>query len=402
MESKLTSALTATGAGIPVLLASAADAVAALRGVAGRRTTPVGPAVGTAFAPATRRTSARLFWLRHAATAVRVDQPRRTAPWPRCVQPPEVVAAGRDHRVLRRFRVRRRGRPARRRTGAVVARGFVGHDAAELPEHDRPVAVRSAAGAAASGGARRRSDRGAVGHRSLGDGRAGSQQRSTKEPEHVGDRPAGTTATVRDAATRRQPAPSRRATREEVLAAARRAQVAAAELAQLTRADEGPRAAGDGRRAARPAGRDPGRERASTSRPRWPPAPPTRWWTGCGSTPLGSTGWPPGCASWPGCPIRSAPSCAVRCCPTACSCSQVRVPLGVVAIIYEARPNVTVDAAGIALKAGNAALLRGSASAYRVEPGAGRDPVRRRGRRRAAGGCGAAGAGHRPGIGAST
>jgi len=43
--------------------------------------------------------------------------------------------------------------------------------------------------------------------------------------------------------------------------------------------------------------------------------------------------------------------------------SQVRVPIGVVAIIYEARPNVTVDAAGIALKSGNAALLRGSASA---------------------------------------
>jgi glutamate-5-semialdehyde dehydrogenase len=43
--------------------------------------------------------------------------------------------------------------------------------------------------------------------------------------------------------------------------------------------------------------------------------------------------------------------------------SQIRVPLGVVAIIYEARPNVTVDAAGIALKSGNAVLLRGSASA---------------------------------------
>ncbi len=43
--------------------------------------------------------------------------------------------------------------------------------------------------------------------------------------------------------------------------------------------------------------------------------------------------------------------------------TQVRVPLGVVAIIYEARPNVTVDAAGIALKSGNAALLRGSGSA---------------------------------------
>jgi glutamate-5-semialdehyde dehydrogenase len=42
---------------------------------------------------------------------------------------------------------------------------------------------------------------------------------------------------------------------------------------------------------------------------------------------------------------------------------QVRVPLGVVGIIYEARPNVTADAAGICLKSGNAALLRGSSSA---------------------------------------
>jgi glutamate-5-semialdehyde dehydrogenase len=43
---------------------------------------------------------------------------------------------------------------------------------------------------------------------------------------------------------------------------------------------------------------------------------------------------------------------------------RVRVPLGVVAVIYENRPNVTSDAAGICLKAGNAALLRGSASAW--------------------------------------
>jgi len=42
---------------------------------------------------------------------------------------------------------------------------------------------------------------------------------------------------------------------------------------------------------------------------------------------------------------------------------QVRVPLGVVGIIYEARPNVTADAAGICLKAGDVALLRGSSSA---------------------------------------
>jgi glutamate-5-semialdehyde dehydrogenase len=42
---------------------------------------------------------------------------------------------------------------------------------------------------------------------------------------------------------------------------------------------------------------------------------------------------------------------------------QLRVPLGVVAMIYEGRPNVTADAAGICLKSGNASLLRGSSSA---------------------------------------
>ncbi|MGD8214502.1 glutamate-5-semialdehyde dehydrogenase [Aestuariimicrobium sp. Y1814] len=41
---------------------------------------------------------------------------------------------------------------------------------------------------------------------------------------------------------------------------------------------------------------------------------------------------------------------------------QVRVPMGVIGIIYEARPNVTADAAGICLKSGNASLLRGSSS----------------------------------------
>jgi glutamate-5-semialdehyde dehydrogenase len=42
---------------------------------------------------------------------------------------------------------------------------------------------------------------------------------------------------------------------------------------------------------------------------------------------------------------------------------QVNVPLGVVAAIYEARPNVTVDAAGLALKSGNAVVLRGGSAA---------------------------------------
>jgi glutamate-5-semialdehyde dehydrogenase len=51
--------------------------------------------------------------------------------------------------------------------------------------------------------------------------------------------------------------------------------------------------------------------------------------------------------------------------PNGLQIRQVRVPVGVVAMIYEARPNVTVDAAGLAVKSGNAVLLRGSASAYR-------------------------------------
>src|SRR3954453_17467833 len=42
---------------------------------------------------------------------------------------------------------------------------------------------------------------------------------------------------------------------------------------------------------------------------------------------------------------------------------KVRVPLGVVAVVYEARPNVTIDAAALCLKSGNAVLLRGSSSA---------------------------------------
>jgi glutamate-5-semialdehyde dehydrogenase len=50
--------------------------------------------------------------------------------------------------------------------------------------------------------------------------------------------------------------------------------------------------------------------------------------------------------------------------PNGLQIRQVRVPLGVLAIIYEARPNVTVDAAGLGLKSGNAVLLRGSSSAY--------------------------------------
>ncbi|GAB3214173.1 glutamate-5-semialdehyde dehydrogenase [Marinactinospora thermotolerans] len=50
--------------------------------------------------------------------------------------------------------------------------------------------------------------------------------------------------------------------------------------------------------------------------------------------------------------------------PNGLELRQIRVPLGVIGIIYEGRPNVTVDAAALCLKSGNAALLRGSSSAY--------------------------------------
>ena len=49
--------------------------------------------------------------------------------------------------------------------------------------------------------------------------------------------------------------------------------------------------------------------------------------------------------------------------PNGLEVRQVTVPLGVLAMVYEGRPNVTVDAAGLALKSGNACVLRGSSSA---------------------------------------
>jgi len=49
--------------------------------------------------------------------------------------------------------------------------------------------------------------------------------------------------------------------------------------------------------------------------------------------------------------------------PNGLSVSKMRIPLGVIGIIYESRPNVTIDAAGLCLKAGNAVILRGGSEA---------------------------------------
>jgi glutamate-5-semialdehyde dehydrogenase len=50
--------------------------------------------------------------------------------------------------------------------------------------------------------------------------------------------------------------------------------------------------------------------------------------------------------------------------PNGLQVSRMRIPLGVIGIIYESRPNVTVDAAGLCLKAGNAVILRGGSEAF--------------------------------------
>ena len=90
--------------------------------------------------------------------------------------------------------------------------------------------------------------------------------------------------------------------------------------------------------------------------------------------------------------------------PNGLDVRKVRVPLGVVAVVYEARPNVTIDAAALCLKSGNAVVLRGSSSAAHSNAvlargrGRGRRGGRaargraRAGRRRRARGAGRAGA----------
>jgi glutamate-5-semialdehyde dehydrogenase len=153
------------------------------------------------------------------------------------------------------------------------------------------------------------------------------------------------------------------ATQEDVLAAARRAKVAAAELAPLTRAakDAALHAMADALDDASDAvisanardmdnGRASGLSEALLDRLRLDEARVAEMAQGLRDVaalpdPVGEV-------------VRGYKQ------PNGLEIKQVRVPFGVLAMIYEARPNVTVDAAGLALKSGNAALLRGSGSAY--------------------------------------
>ena len=104
-------------------------------------------------------------------------------------------------------------------------------------------------------------------------------------------------------------------------------------------------------------------------RPLLPAARPSTWSTGCASTPPGSRGWPRVCATSPALPDPVGEVVRGSTLANGLQLRQVRVPFGVVGIIYEARPNVTADAAGICLKSGNAVLLRGSSSALQLQHG---------------------------------
>ena len=85
----------------------------------------------------------------------------------------------------------------------------------------------------------------------------------------------------------------------------------------------------------------------------------------------------------------------VRTMPSGIRVGKMRVPLGVIAIIYESRPNVTVEAASLCLKAGNAAILRGGSEAIESNLALGCLPDRRHERGRLTRGGGTGGAHHR-------
>ncbi len=159
------------------------------------------------------------------------------------------------------------------------------------------------------------------------------------------------------------PAGSGSASREDVLEAARRARVAAGALATLTRAtkDAALLAMAEALRANRPeilaanaldvaAAEDNGTPASLVDRLRL--------------TDARIDGMAAGLRELAGLPDPVGTVVRGSVLPNGLQLTQRRVPMGVVAIIYEARPNVTVDAAGIALKSGNAVLLRGSGSAY--------------------------------------
>ena len=85
----------------------------------------------------------------------------------------------------------------------------------------------------------------------------------------------------------------------------------------------------------------------------------------CGSTINASRPWPAASRTSRGSPIPSAGGLPTGRARMACRFKRVCVPLGVIGIIYESRPNVTADAGALCLKSGNAVILRGGSESAR-------------------------------------
>ena len=152
--------------------------------------------------------------------------------------------------------------------------------------------------------------------------------------------------------------------REQVHDAARRARVAARTLGTLSTAtkDRALHAAADAVLAQH--ARHPGRQRR---RPRRRPRSrhPDAMLDRLALNPQRVDGIAAGLRQVAGLPDPVGEVLRGRTLPNGLQLRQQRVPLGVVGIVYEGRPNVTVDAFGLTLKSGNAVLLRGSSSAAR-------------------------------------
>ncbi len=156
-------------------------------------------------------------------------------------------------------------------------------------------------------------------------------------------------------------------------AAARQVALAPAETSQCG-------AEGHGRGAARAAPRDSRRQRAGPRgrqgcRPEGHPS-----WTACCSTRRASRRWPMPWPASPRWPIRLGACSRTGRGRTASLFERVATPLGVIAVIFESRPNVTADAGALCLKSGNAAILRGGSDSFRSSHRASPPAMRRRAR----------------------
>ena len=325
IASKVASASMATGGGVTT------------RDRLGHRRRASSPRVasGTTWAPASRRRRAasRAFklWLRHAKPTmgrVAVDAGAARALRERGTSLLAVGVVG----VRGRLPGRRRGRGGRREGGAWWARAS---------RRCRPTRCASVAGL--------KSDAGAAS--------------GCPTP-----RPRSSTATSSCSTARSRTGPwcNAHGHLERVAADVARGEPGARAACRGAHRDAVAR--GDGRRPRAAHRRDPAREPPGRAGGQARRRPRRRSSTGCCSTRTAWPTWRPASARSRRCPTRSARSTAAGRLPNGLDVVRRRVPLGVIAVIYEGRPNVTADAVALCLKSGNAIILRGSRIAAPLEP----------------------------------